>query len=115
MGIFRRLAPLTGSRSIQADAGVCGGITEWLRIARAAATFGVPVAPHWHADLHVPLVAASENGLTVEYFYLDGDVYNLARLVATPLLPVDGRLPVPTSAGLGIDWDEDAVRRLAVR
>lgn len=112
---FREILRQRAADIIQADAGVCGGITEWLRIARAAATFGVPVAPHWHADLHVPLVAASENGLTVEYFYLDGDVYNFARLVAEPLHPVDGRLPVPTAPGIGIAWDEAAVQRFTAR
>ena len=41
---------------LQTDAAVCGGITEFRRIAATAASYGVPIAPHWFHDLHVHLV-----------------------------------------------------------
>ena len=66
---------------LQPDAGVLGGITEWLKVAHTAASFNLPVAPHWHANVHVHLAAAVHNCITVEYFVLEQDIYNFERLV----------------------------------
>jgi D-arabinonate dehydratase len=98
----------------QADATVAGGVTEWLRIAHVASGYAIPIAPHWMANIHVPLVAAIPNGLTVEYFVLEQDVFNFERLVAQPLCPRGGSIPVPDRPGHGIVLDEDAVRSLMV-
>ncbi|MGH3656200.1 MAG: mandelate racemase/muconate lactonizing enzyme family protein, partial [Micromonosporaceae bacterium] len=46
---------------LQTDAAVAGGVTEWRRIAATAASYGVPMAPHWFHDLHVHLVGATPN------------------------------------------------------
>ena len=64
---------------LQPDAGVCGGITEWRRIAALAAAHDIPVAPHWLADLHVHLVGSTPNATWVEYFP-DFSVLNLGML-----------------------------------
>jgi len=92
---------------------VLGGITEWLKVAHTAASFNLPVAPHWHANVHVHLVAAVVNCLTVEYFVLEQDIYNFERLVTpgTRLRPQDGRLPLPTRPGIGLELDERAMAR----
>jgi L-alanine-DL-glutamate epimerase-like enolase superfamily enzyme len=113
---FRALIEQQAADILQPDAGVLGGITEWLKVAHTAATFNVPVAPHWHANLHVHLVAAVHNSLTVEYFVLEQDIYNFERLVTpeTRLRPQDGRLPVPTGPGLGMALDEQAIARWQV-
>ncbi|MPZ24790.1 MAG: mandelate racemase/muconate lactonizing enzyme family protein, partial [Dehalococcoidia bacterium] len=44
---------------LQTDAAVCGGITEFRRIAATAASYGVPLCPHWFHDLHAHLVGAT--------------------------------------------------------
>mgnify|MGYP000921120028 CR=1 FL=1 len=88
-----------------------GGVGEWMRVAHAAATFDVPVAPHWHADIHVHLVAAVPNALTVEYFSLDEDIYNFEALVANPLRVADGRILLDDAPGIGVILDEEAVER----
>ena len=90
-----------------------GGITEWLKVAHTATSFNLPVAPHWHANLHVHLVAAVANCLTVEYFVLEQDIYNFERLITpeTRLRPQDGVLPLPTAPGIGIAFDEPAIQR----
>ena len=41
-------------RSCRPTPCVCGGITEWRRIAATAASYGVTVSPHWFHDLHAP-------------------------------------------------------------
>jgi L-alanine-DL-glutamate epimerase-like enolase superfamily enzyme len=110
---FRDIIERQAADILQPDAGVLGGITEWLKVAHTAASFNLPVAPHWHANAHVHLVAAVHNCITVEYFVLEQDIYNFERLVTpeTRLQPQHGRLPLPTAPGLGIVLDEEALAR----
>jgi L-alanine-DL-glutamate epimerase-like enolase superfamily enzyme len=77
---------------LQPDACVAGGISEWRRIAALAAAHDLPVAPHWHADLHVQLAAATPNCTTVEYFPLSEGIY----------------------PGIGIELDWEAVSHHAI-
>jgi L-alanine-DL-glutamate epimerase-like enolase superfamily enzyme len=113
---FRDIIEHQAADILQPDVGVLGGITEWLKIAHTAATFNLPVAPHWHANSHVHLVAAVHNCITVEYFVLEQDIYNFERLVTveTRLRPQDGQLPLPTGPGLGMELDEQAIARWQV-
>ncbi|QYD66944.1 mandelate racemase/muconate lactonizing enzyme family protein [Paraburkholderia edwinii] len=98
---------------LQSDAAVCGGISEWRRIAAAAAGIGATMCPHWFHDLHVHLVASTENARFVEYFP-DDQVLNFRRLVDTQLEFADGMLKVPTTPGLGFDFDAAALERYAL-
>jgi L-alanine-DL-glutamate epimerase-like enolase superfamily enzyme len=98
---------------LQSDAAVCGGISEWRRIAAAAAGVGATMCPHWFHDLHVHLVASTENARYVEYFP-DDQVLNFRRLVDTQLEFADGMLKVPTTPGLGFDFDTAALERYAL-
>lgn len=115
VGRWRHLELLSsgGAGILQTDAAVCGGITEWRRIAHAASCFGVAMSPHWFHDLHVHLVAASENGEFVELFP-DDSVLNFRRLLDRQLVPEAGRLPLPTAPGLGFEFDAEAVARFAL-
>lgn len=98
---------------IQADAAVCGGITEYRRIAASAAGEGVPMCPHWFHDLHVHLVAADPAGQFVEFFP-DNSVLNFRDLIDTQLKHEGGQLILPDTPGLGFDFDEVAVSRYAI-
>lgn len=114
---FRDLADPAADIILQPDAGVLGGVTEWMRVARAAETARLSVAPHWHANLHVHLVAAVTNALPVEHFALEKDIYNF-ELLLTPdsrLRFEDGQLQVPDRPGLGIELDPSAVEEYTVR
>lgn len=98
---------------LQTDAAVCGGISEFRRIAAAAAGYGVALCPHWFHDLHVHLVAATPNAHFVEFFS-DDQVLNFRRLVDTQLEFSEGDLIVPDRPGLGFNFDEKAVEKYAV-
>jgi L-alanine-DL-glutamate epimerase-like enolase superfamily enzyme len=100
---------------LQPDAAVIGGISEWIKVAHAAAVFDLPVAPHWNHEVHVHLSAAVANCLTVEWFDLEQDIVNLERILVDPVEPHGGYLEVPERPGLGIRFDEDAVNRYAIR
>jgi L-alanine-DL-glutamate epimerase-like enolase superfamily enzyme len=106
---FRQLIERQAADIIQPDGGVLGGISEWTRVVRLAETFGIPIAPHWHANLHAHLAAASQNCLAVEHFLLDKDIYNFERLLtaSTRLKYKDGVVEVPNRPGIGIEFDQD--------
>jgi L-alanine-DL-glutamate epimerase-like enolase superfamily enzyme len=98
---------------LQTDALVCGGISEWRRIAATAASYGVTMCPHWFHDLHAHLVASTPNARYVEFF-IDDQVLNFRRLIDTQLKHKGGYLSLPKTPGLGCDFDEKAVKRYAL-
>jgi L-alanine-DL-glutamate epimerase-like enolase superfamily enzyme len=98
---------------LQTDAAVCGGITEWRRIAALAAGYAVPMYPHWFHDLHAPLVAATPNARMVEFF-ADNKVLNFRELLDRQLEFRDGRLMPHAGPGLGFAFDEEKVGRFAL-
>lgn len=94
---------------VQPDVTVVGGVTEWLRVANTAASYDVPVAPHYNWDLHVQLLAAVENGLWIEYFYRDSNVKAFDDVLEHPLEPENGTIEVPDRPGHGVRLDRDAL------
>ncbi len=107
---FQQIVEAGAAAVIQADAGVCGGVTEWRKIAALAAAHSLAVAPHWLADLHVHLVAATPNATWVEYFP-DFTVLNIGRLFSAGPEARPGGLALPEMPGMGVELDEDAVSR----
>lgn len=110
---FKELLDKGAAEILQTDAAVCGGISEWRRIAQTAASYGVTVCPHWFHDLHAHLVAATPNARYVEFF-LDDQVLNFRRLINRQLDFKDGNLLLPKGSGLGFEFDEKAVARYAL-
>ena len=107
---FRELVDSGGAEILQADAAVCGGISEWRKIAAYADCCGVTVSPHWFHDLHAPLVAATTNARFVEFF-TDDQVLNFRRLINHQLELRAGRVVLRQSPGLGFAFDEQAIAR----
>ncbi len=102
-----------GAAILQTDAVVCGGISEWRRIAAMAACYGVVMAPHWFHDVHAPLVASIPNGRYVEFFS-DDQVLNFRRLIGRQLEAKQGRIILHQTPGLGFDFDEAAVAKYSI-
>lgn len=109
---FAELIHHKAASIFQTDAAVCGGITEWRKIAALAAGHSIPVAPHWFADLHVHLVASTPNAPWVEFF-TDSQVLNFMRLLKSSVQPKNGQLVLPKAPGMGIELDEKSVSRYA--
>lgn len=99
---------------VQPDATKCGGISEARRIGWMAEQYGVQYIPHgWNtalglaADLHLSSVFPRTS--LVEY--LAGSPY-VDAIAATPWkLDSDGMLSIPSSPGLGVSLDPDALAR----
>src|SRR2546430_13133365 len=64
---FKEILDKGAAQILQTDALVCGGVTEWRKIAATASSYGVTVCPHWFHDLHAQLVAATPNARYVEF------------------------------------------------
>jgi galactonate dehydratase len=105
---------------IQPDLSHAGGILEVRKIAAMAEAYDVAVAPHCPlgplalgACLQIaactPNHAIQEISLGIHYNTGGHDLLNFCTNSAA-LTPVDGFLPVPEGAGLGVDIDEAAVR-----
>jgi L-alanine-DL-glutamate epimerase-like enolase superfamily enzyme len=109
---FKELLDRRAADILQTDAAVCGGISEWRRIAQTAASYGVTVSPHWFHDLHVHLVASAPNARYVEFFP-DDQVLNFRRLINRQLELENGNLLLPKMPGLGFEFDEPAVAKYA--
>ena len=105
---FKELLEKRAAAILQTDAAVCGGITEFRKIAALADGFGVTMCPHWFHDLHIHLVAASPNATFVEYFP-DDQVLNFRRIIDAQLEVVQGALALPSAPGLGYRFDERAI------
>jgi L-alanine-DL-glutamate epimerase-like enolase superfamily enzyme len=113
---FRQLIERNAADILQPDVGVIGGVSEWISVARVAEMFGLPVAPHWHANVHVHLAAATPNCISVEHFALEKDIYNFELLVTedTRLVAKDGQVFVPDRPGIGITFDPVSVEKYAL-
>ena len=64
---FRHMLEARSVDIVMIDQVRCGGITPWLKIAGMAEAFNLPVVSHGVPEIHVHLVGAVPNGLTVEY------------------------------------------------
>ncbi|RDJ22197.1 mandelate racemase/muconate lactonizing enzyme family protein [Bosea caraganae] len=110
---FMELMSKGGAAILQTDACVCGGISEFRRIAATAASFGITLCPHWFHDLHAHLVASTPNARYVEFF-ADDQVLNFRRLVDTQLTVRKGMIDLPQRPGLGFDFDAKALDTYAM-
>ncbi|AQH01415.1 racemase [Burkholderia sp. KK1] len=106
----KQLLDMGGAAILQTDAAVCGGITEWKRIAAMSSGYGVQVCPHWFHDVHAPLVAATPNARYVEFFW-DDQVLNFRQLIDRQLEAREGRVVLHQTPGLGFGFDEKQVAK----
>jgi len=89
---------------VQVDVARVGGITPWLKVAHAAESFNLTIAPHFLMELHLPLVCATRNSRWVEY------IPQLGAICRSGPQLVDGFLHPSDQPGLGIDWDWQAIK-----
>ena len=107
---FKDLIERGAATLLQTDATVCGGITEWRRIAATAASHGISVSPHaWH-DVHVHLVGATPNATYAEWMP-DDTIVNFRRVIDRQLQADNGNLLLPQEPGLAFRFDEAAIER----
>jgi L-alanine-DL-glutamate epimerase-like enolase superfamily enzyme len=104
---FRQMLEARSVDIVMIDLVRAGGITQWLKIAGMAEAYNLPVVSHLVPEIHVHLVAAVPNGLTVEYMPWT------FRIFEEVPVPERGELAVPKKPGLGLKFDEAALKRFA--
>jgi len=104
---FRQMLEARSVDIVMIDLMRAGGVTGWLKIAGMAEAFNLPVVSHLVPEIHVHLIAAIPNGLTVEYM-----PWTFKLFEEVPV-PEKGELAVPRKPGLGLKFDEAALKRYA--
>ena len=105
---FKQLVVAGGVTYPEPDVTNCGGVTAFMKIARLAEAFNLPVTSHGAHDVTLQLLAACPNRS-----YLEAHGFGLERYIAEPLVLEDGHAVAPERAGHGIafDWPGlDAIR-----
>ena len=105
---FRHLVEHRSIDIVMIDLLRVGGITQWMKVAGMAEAFNLPVVSHLVPEIHVQLVAAIPNGLTVEYM-----PWSLRLYEETPAME-NGQLVVPKKPGLGLAFDQAAIKKYQV-
>ena len=102
----------------QPDVGECGGITEFLRIVSLARSYSVAVSPHTVQHVHNHLVAALPGLMWVEFFMGDNELRDFTlELLHKPVEALEhdnGVLPLPETAGLGVELNPEVAERYRV-
>lgn len=103
---------------VQIDLTRCGGLTEAMKIASLAADRGLPVANHGFTT-YINVTAALHwlnsvpNALIAE-FVVQQSTQLREFITRQKLRAIDGYLPIPEGPGLGIELDEEQIRRFRV-
>ena len=85
-----------------------GGITGWLKAMALAEAASLPISSHIFPEASAHVLPVSPTAHYLEWLDLAGAV------LAEPVRPERGMVTA-RGPGLGMDWDEAAVRRYAVR
>jgi mandelate racemase len=84
-----------------------GGVTGWLRAMALAEAASLPLSSHIFVEASAHALAVSPTAHFLEHLDLAGVI------LAEPLRAVDGMV-IARGPGLGMEWDEDAVRRYSL-
>src|SRR5215831_10517995 len=102
---FRHMVEARSVDIVMIDLIRVGGVTQWMKVAGMAEAFNLSVVSHLIPEVHVHLIGAIPNGLTVEYMPW------LRHLFEEVPEPQNGELAMPTAPGLGLKFDRAAINR----
>jgi mandelate racemase len=82
-----------------------GGVTGWMRAAAIAGAAGIPVSTHLYPEVAAHMMRVTETAHWLEW----QDWAN--PVLKNPYPLTDGLLHIPDAPGIGLEWDEDVVKR----
>jgi mandelate racemase len=86
-----------------------GGVTGWLKAASLAAAAGVPMSTHLYPEVAAHVMRVTETAHWLEWQdWAD-------PILEQPFRLANGQLHVPDTPGVGIRWNEDAIKAHAQR
>lgn len=104
---FQTLISAGGVSFPEPDVTNCGGVTAFMKVARLAEAFNLPVTSHGAHDITVQLLAACPNRS-----FLEAHGFGLDRFVEHPLRIEEGRAVAPDRPGHGVSFDWAALEPL---
>lgn len=107
---FRHLIAAGGVSFPEPDVTNCGGVTVFMKIARLAEAFNLPVTSHGAHDVTVHLLAACPNRS-----YLEAHGFGLDRYIGQSLQVENGLALAPDRPGHGIEFDWTALNGIRAR
>jgi galactonate dehydratase len=116
---FRRLLEIGAVDVIMPDLQKCGGLGEGQRIANQANTYYVPFAPHMVASYLGAMASAHVCASVANFLILEWQIYFHTNPVFDDIVIfdgpklVDGHIPLSEAPGVGVDINEDAMRKYA--
>ena len=92
---------------------ILGGTTDFMKVAALAQANDLDNQPHGNQYVHIHLVAAIPNGLTLEYYRDSVDPMH-GKIYMDELEIKDGRVYAPNRPGLGIEINKKALAEYRV-
>ena len=102
---FQHLLKAEGAAFPEPDVSNIGGITAWLKVAKLAEAYNLPVTSHGVHDLHVHLLAAVPNAS-----FLEAHGFGLEPYLRESLKISDGNAIASNCPGHGVGFDDDRLR-----
>ena len=93
---------------VMPDAGLIGGVTGWQQAASVAEVHDIPMSSHLYPEFSRHLLSVTPTAHWLEY------VDWASPVLQQPVKVVDGLVQTPSTAGAGIEWNEEAVTRYLV-
>jgi mandelate racemase len=93
---------------VMPDAERIGGVTGWMRAAALAQAAGLEMSSHLFPEVSAHLLAVTPTAHWLEYV----DWAN--PILETPCSLHEGNIIIPTTPGVGMTWNEEAVRRYQI-
>jgi len=109
---FREIVERRAGDILQPSITKVGGISEFKKIAALAQAANLPIAPHsfyWGPGLAATLHVAASFGGSLPVEFPTGDLET--PFLTSPIQARDGWVEVPRGPGLGVEVNEDAIRR----
>lgn len=104
---FAEAIAAKASDLIMPDLMKCGGVTGWMRIAAQADAASIPMSSHLFAEASAHMLAVTPTAHWLEFLDFAG------AILTNPAKIVDGTVTAQ-GPGLGIEWDETAVKKYLV-
>jgi galactonate dehydratase len=99
-----------------------GGLGEGQRIANLANTYDVPFAPHMVASYLGAMASAHVCASVPNFLILEWQIYfhtnEMFKEIVTfdgPMLTEDGHIPLRDAPGIGVEINEEAMRKYAAK
>jgi galactonate dehydratase len=112
---FREVLEKKAADILNPDVCSCGGVLELKEIAAMAEPYFVAISPHNYNSTTVGLAATMQASAVMSNFLITEYFVNFAELGSeisvNPIKVEKGYIRLPTSPGLGLELDEDALLR----